>query len=215
MGASKGIRNFDCVGKTYGVLTVIELQIKEGSTQAVCLCECGKTRFCQPYYLKTRPSKKCACHLSKIASNNGRIKYSHGMSNSRVYRIWENMKQRCLNKKFKWYDCYGGRGISICEEWLIFDNFYRWAFDSGYDHKLTLDRRDNEGNYTPENCRWITNFEQQSNTRKTVRLTYKGETHHVSEWARRMGCTRGKILYRLGLGRPINVILSELSTVNN
>jgi hypothetical protein len=117
------------------------------------------------------------------------------------------MKQRCLNKNFKKYCDYGGRGIDICDEWLKFINFNDWAINNGYEETLTIDRKDNLGNYTPENCRWITNFEQHSNTRKTVRLTYNGETHHVSEWSRRIGVQRSLILYRIKAGKPINEIL--------
>lgn len=207
MGAKKGIRNWDVLGKKYGALTVFDLRIINGTTRAICQCYCGRGRICEPKYLRNNPKDRCGCDIARYACLSSKNKKVHGMSNTRVYRIWENMKQRCLNKNFKKYRDYGGRGISICDEWLTFINFNNWAINNGYEDGLTIDRKENLGNYTPENCRWITNLEQQSNTRKTVRLTYNGETHHVSEWARIIGVERSVILYRIKVGKPIEEIL--------
>lgn len=207
MSAKSGVRNFDTLNKRFGLLTVIDIKKIDNRTQAVCRCDCGNIRNCDISYLKKSKSDTCGCKRAIQSSIGGKCKNSHKKSYTRLYQIWENMKQRCLNKNFKRYDYYGGRGIGICEDWLNFVNFNEWAINNGYEENLTLDRIDNMGDYSPNNCRWITSFEQQSNTRKTVRLTYNGETHHVSEWARKIGVGRSIILYRIKRGKPIEEIL--------
>lgn len=107
--------------------------------------------------------------------------------NERVYRIYHNMKSRCYLPTFSRYEYYGGRGIKICKEWLGkkgFDNFYNWAMANGYADNLSIDRIDNNGDYSPTNCRWVTQLEQNNNSRKNHYITYNGETKSVSEWAR-------------------------------
>lgn len=208
MGASKGIKkNWDIVGKKFGVLTVTDLKKINGRTQAVCLCDCGKIRTCEVKYVKERASKVCGCHLVESASKGGKAGKKHGEGETRLYQIWENIKQRCYNPNYKGYKDYGGRGIKRCEEWSDFLVFKKWAMENGYDDHLTIDRENNNGNYEPSNCRWITNFEQHSNTRKNRKVEHNGEFLHVSEWARRLGTERGDILYHLNKGKSIQDII--------
>lgn len=87
-------------------------------------------------------------------------------TNNRVYRAWANMKTRCLNHKYVKWNRYGGRGITICSDWLLFKNFEDWAYNNGYEDTLTLDRINNDGNYEPSNCRWVTNIENCRNRLK-------------------------------------------------
>ena len=116
------------------------------------------------------------------------MRKSHGKQPSRLYRIWSNMKNRCTNPNADNYLFYGGRGIKVCDEWRDdFIPFRDWAIANGYTDKLTLDRIDNDGNYEPSNCRWETHLHQCNNTRRNHLLTFQGETHTISEWARIVG----------------------------
>ena len=108
----------------------------------------------------------------------------HGLCNSRIYRIWSQMKSRCNNPNSNRYKYYGGRGISVCDTWNAdFMTFYHWAIRNGYDDDLTLDRIDNNGQYSPDNCRWITIEAQQNNRRDNYLITYNGMTKTLTQWS--------------------------------
>lgn len=110
--------------------------------------------------------------------------YIHGKRKTRLYRIWTNIKTRCTNVNDPHFERYGGRGISVCDEWKNdFKAFYDWSMSNGYADNLTIDRIDNNGNYEPLNCRWVTVKEQNQNKRNVILITYNGETHNVTEWA--------------------------------
>lgn len=101
----------------------------------------------------------------------------HGMKGTKLYNVWKSMKRRCYNSSYKYYKDYGARGITICDEWLHhFKQFYDWSMNNCYQEGLTIDRIDNDKGYSPDNCRWITNGEQQNNKRNSVRLEYKPDT---------------------------------------
>lgn len=102
---------------------------------------------------------------------------SHQKSDLRIYRIWKGMRARCNNKNVKQYKDYGGRGISICKEWDDFQNFYDWSIENGYLDKLTIDRKDVNGDYSPDNCQWITQYEQNQNRRNSIILFYKRDSY--------------------------------------
>lgn len=106
----------------------------------------------------------------------------------RLYSIWHNMKTRCYNPNAEHYAYYGGRGVSVCEEWRnSFQAFFEWAMANGYDDKLTLDRIEASGNYEPSNCRWVDMFTQNNHTSKNHYITHNGETKTTAEWARQYG----------------------------
>ena len=126
------------------------------------------------------------------------MSYKHGLKHTRQYRIWLQMKNRCFNKNTSRYKDYGGRGITVCDEWRNdFKAFYDWSMSNGYSDDLTIDRINNDGDYEPNNCRWVTMKVQNRNSRNCHTLTYNGETHTVTEWAEKLGVSRHLISNRI------------------
>lgn len=125
----------------------------------------------------------------KIKHKEGRPKgisnpaYKHGHNNTRLHKIWQNMRSRCRNNRIPDYKYYGGRGINICDEWNEFICFEHWAINNGYTEELTLDRIDVDKNYCPENCRWVTRKVQSNNKRNLHLIAYHGETKTLTEWS--------------------------------
>ena len=127
----------------------------------------------------------------------------------RLLNIWDSMKQRCYNKNHEAYSRYGGRGVSVCEEWRNDSRAFReWAVTHGYRDDLTLDRIDVNGNYCPDNCRWVTRKEQNNNRRDNHKLTLNGRTQSLPEWAEEIGLTYGGLYDRLRRGWPIEKVLA-------
>ena len=123
---------------------------------------------------------------------------THGQSETRLYYIWSSMKSRCLNINNKSFQNYGGRGIRVCEEWLqSFEAFATWAHENGYADNLTIDRVDNDKDYTPDNCRWVDRTTQSRNRRNNRFLTYKGQTKTLGEWGEEVGINSAVIWKRL------------------
>ena len=112
----------------------------------------------------------------------------HGLSNTRLFSIWKSMLTRCLNPNNKSYKYYGGKGVSVCDEWKNnFQAFYDWAISHGYTDNLTLDRMDSIGNYCPQNCRWVTMKEQNENKSNNRKISALGETLTLSQWSQKTG----------------------------
>lgn len=132
----------------------------------------------------------------------------HGGFGTPLYRVWNAMWQRCTNSNVKEFRYYGGREIKVCEDWKSFPVFREWALSSGYEPCLTLDRIEQDGNYEPTNCRWITLKEQQRNKRNNVILTYNGESHCASEWAEILGINYKTIMSRIARNWSVDRILS-------
>ena len=127
--------------------------------------------------------------------------YKHGLKKTRLYGIWLQIKNRCFNSNTGRYKDYGGRGITMCEEWRNnFQTFYDWSMSHGYSDELTIDRIDNNGNYEPSNCRWVTVKIQNRNARSNHLITYKGETHCITDWADITGLSRACICNRIKYG---------------
>lgn len=157
-------------GMVFGRLTAIKRQgsNKHGDALWLCICECGNEKLVSSRYLITGNVKSCGCYTYNCAGkwkkgnregvNNPN--YKHGKSHHRLYVIYTNMKQRCYNENVPEYHVYGGRGITVCDEWKnSFEAFYEWAIANGYSDGLTIDRKDNDGNYESSNCQWITKSE--------------------------------------------------------
>lgn len=158
----------DLIGKRFGRLVVVSLySIDKYSTKKyVCRCDCGNTKIIGRSALTTGETKSCKC-LSKELLLKRSI--THGLSKTRLYRLYWSIKDRCYDQNHKYYKYYGGRGIVMCDQWLnSFKAFYDWAIANGYDDKLQIDRfPDNDGNYEPENCRWTTSVLNNRNRRST------------------------------------------------
>ena len=152
---------FDMIGKKFGKLTVLEEceERKERKKIYKCKCNCGNIVKVVGVQLRSGHVKSCGC-LVKL----NHFK-DHGMYNSNLYNRWSHIKGRCYNKYDKAYPNYGGRGILLCDEWLDFKAFYNWSIHNGYQEDLTIDRINNDGNYEPNNCRWVDMKTQSRNRR--------------------------------------------------
>ena len=178
----------DITGNKYGRLTVIcqcgnrRSQVN-GKTVTMwkCICDCGKTVVVPKYALTSGSTRSCGCLK---ADNNRNTWTTHGMSKTRLYRIWRSMKDRCYNKSSPAYQYYGGKGIKMCDEWIGsngFQDFHRWAIQNGYEEPLTIERISVDGDYSPENCMWIPRNKQTRNRSCTNWVSYNGEKYTLTE----------------------------------
>lgn len=187
------------VGNKYGRLKVLEYV---GKGRVLCECDCGAIKIVQAVHLRNGMTKSCGCYRLDFPNRK-----THGESNretgkrTKLYHIWCNLKSRCNNPNDKRYADYGGRGISVCEDWRnSYVNFRDWANKNGYCDGLTIDRIDNNGNYEPSNCRWSDWKAQSNNKRNNHLLTYKGETKTMAQWADKFGINFGTLKRRIYRG---------------
>lgn len=167
----------DLTGQRFGMLTVIErAENKSGRTAWKCQCDCGKTSNVLAVNLVRGYTKSCGCNVYKDRNK------KHGMSKTRVYKIWKSIHFRCNNPNSNSYKNYGGRGITVCKEWDTFEEFYKWALNNGYSDELTIDRINNDKGYSPDNCRWADLHTQARNRRNTIYLEHDGVTKPLADW---------------------------------
>lgn len=193
-------------GQRFGQLTATgRTEYRGRSTLFVeVICDCGSpTRWARWHHLSKGCSRSCGCGVVKAAR-------AHGEYNTHLYQVWADIKQRCLNPKNRSYGGYGGRGITICGEWAAnYEAFRDWALTSGFSDDLQIERKNNNGNYEPSNCKWATRIEQANNVRSNQRIEHDGVSKTIAEWARCVGISHITLRGRLASGWSVADALSK------
>jgi hypothetical protein len=205
----------DFTPETFGRLTTkgpkFRLPIgnkSESKSYQVCECTCGTVKVVGSGCLKSGNTQSCGCFDRQRTSERST---KHRLSRIPEYGVWSAMKDRCGNIECKDYQYYGGRGIRVCVRWLERDTgFMNFYSDMGPrpSDKHSIDRINNDGNYCPENCRWVTRSVQNRNQRSNLRITYNGKTQGVTEWADDLGLKRNTIVSRLKAGWTVEKTLT-------
>lgn len=200
----------DLTGQQFGRLTAVERLPPHGKNSALmwaCKCECGGSAIVRGTDLTNGHTMSCGCYRKMIrAVPNGQL---------RLHRIWANMKQRCTNPKSKDFRYYGERGIQVCDEWSEFEPFFYWAMANGYKEGLTIERKDNDKGYTPENCEWIPSNRQQRNTSRTRKYIMYGKEFTLAELCRIFSQPRSTVDYRLKKGEQLETALKRRKGLDN
>ena len=206
----------DLTGMVFGRLTVIECGRDYISPSGrrrpawKCICECGKEKTICASNLKSGTTTSCGCFQRE---NMSRLKKTHGgyANDESLFRVWCNIRKRCLSAKSHNYTDYGGRGITICEQWISdYTAFREWAVSNGYRKGLSIDRINVDGNYSPENCRWTNSVTQQNNRRCNINVTYQNQTHTLKEWSRIRDINYQTLYTRYKLGWVIPRMLNYI-----
>lgn len=184
-------------GERYGMLTILEYSHTNRHTYYKCQCDCGNVKVMRRDAITSsvKTVHSCGCHqYNKIRKT----------KSSRLIDIFRDMNRRCYDEKRTGYSNYGGRGITICDEWLNdYTSFENWAINNGYNDNLTIDRIDVNGNYEPSNCRWVDRKTQNNNKRNNRHITYNGETKTLMEWSEHLNIPYGRLKNRLRRGWDI------------
>lgn len=175
----------DISNKKFGRLTALYRLHNHNSGHGsywLCVCDCGNFKEVRRDGLLSGKSNSCGCyHKDMVKTKNTK----HGKTHTKLYKILDSMKARCYNKNNKQYHNYGLRGICVCDEWLNdFQAFYNWSIVNGYKDSLTIDRINNDGNYEPNNCRWVDMKQQARNKRNNRNYTIDGITHCLMDWCK-------------------------------
>lgn len=208
-GCGRKMRNYDdLTNQRFGRLVAIKPTEKRKHRCIMweCKCDCGNTVEVMSRNLLCGKTKSCGCLYLDTRGNE-----KHGMHNMRIYYTHKAIIQRCYNRNNPEYHNYGGRGITVCDEWIGehgFERFFKWAMENGYSEELTIDRINNNGNYEPSNCRWVTYIRQQNNKRTNHYLTYNGKTQSMADWAREIGLNYGTLASRIRSGWTVERALT-------
>ncbi|MDE7323104.1 MAG: hypothetical protein K2N73_10345 [Lachnospiraceae bacterium] len=207
------ISDSNMIGKRFGKLTVLEYAGVDSHRCKLfkCLCDCGKETTTRKSRLISGGTQSCGCLISEVWS---KMTYKHGYAThekyNRVYAIWSHMIDRCHNENNPAYQRYGARGITVCDEWREnVDSFIDWANKNGYSDNLSLDRKDNDKGYSPDNCRWADDVTQANNKRNNIVLEYNGEKKTLSQWAELVDIPRYVLANRYYAGWSTERILIE------
>lgn len=205
----------DLTGQRFGRLVALYPTEKRICRRVVwhCKCDCGKYKDVDSLNLVQGDTTSCGCVATEILIKRNT---THGDYNSRLYRIFRGMISRCDCPSSTEYENYGGRGITVCEEWRDYNNFKQWAISNGYSNNLTIERNDIDGNYCPENCKWTTMKEQQNNKRNNHFLTYNGVTKTIAQWSDLLGINYGTLKSRINkLGWSVEDALEINSNIDS
>lgn len=202
------MKPLDLEDKKFGRLTVLfPVGSLNGRKYWLCQCDCGNEVCVITNHLTSGKTQSCGCYAKERATE---ANIKHGMRHSRIYNIYCGMKQRCYNKNNHKFKNYGGRGVTICSEWLDdFMSFYNWAMENGYTETLTIERIDVDGNYEPSNCKWIKMSEQSQNKTCNRFVEFNGETKILSEWCNELGVSYKTAYSRLCYGIPVDKIFAK------
>ncbi|HDY87984.1 MAG TPA: hypothetical protein ENH82_07725 [bacterium] len=205
----------DITGQKFNRLLVIKRAPNRGKrTMWFCCCDCGSEKEIHSHYLISGHTKSCGCSSAEMSAE---ARKKHGLGKHPIYYVWSHMKDRCYNPKDKGYKNYGGRGISVCEEWFSsLRIFYDFAIARGWKDGLQIDRINNEGNYEPNNCRFITQRENIRNSRTTkltarevldIRSAYANKSFNLApaELAIAYGVKRGQIYSIINRGSWVDI----------
>jgi hypothetical protein len=205
-------RNVDLTGRIFGRLTCIgKVGSRNGHMLWNCQCACGRESIVTTGNLNIGHTQSCGC-LQKDRSRKSKLvhgKYHDENGNrSKLYHVWDSMKQRCNNPNNKSYMDYGGKGVKVCSDWNDYKTFYDWAISNGYQEGLTIERINNTEGYKPSNCKWIKKSMQASNRRNNHYLSFRGKKMTVTEWGNELGINPKNILTRLRRGWSVERALT-------
>ena len=190
----------DRIGVAYGKLTVVvelpRTKHTSGRTKRymLCRCSCGASALKRVSLsnLSSGAIRHCGCDSPR-----------HGGYGTKLHGVWHGVIQRCTDKNHIAYKNYGGRGIKLCPEWRNFANFRAWSQSSGYVHGLTIERKNNDGDYEPSNCRWATRKEQARNKRSSITVMFRGKSVGLIDVADALGVGYDTVLYRYKNNVPL------------
>lgn len=207
----------DLTGKIYGRLTVVSFSRKGNKYNWNCICSCGSTTTVQSGNLKNGHTKSCGCLNREVLITHGE---SIDNKTTKEYRAFRHILERCYKATHESYANYGGRGIKVCDRWR--NSFENFLTDMGRapSSKHSIDRKENDGNYEPGNCRWATKKEQQNNTRSCKMLSYKGKTQTLSNWCSELNLRYSTIrsrIYEYGwtLDEALQIKITKQQRVKN